>query len=84
MIIIALIAAAAIVMLWPAARKPVTPIDFVVDEPVETKPRVPAYLQSVESLQTVQRRLSATDRLGEDQVEAINILTLALAAGSEA
>lgn len=84
MIMYALIAAAAVALLWPSqkpkARPTFNPTPLEVTPP---KPRVPLYLDAVASLQTVQRRLAATDNLDDDQRAAIDTLTLALTAGSD-
>lgn len=81
----ALIAAAAIALLWPlkkpAKAPPVYDLSPIEREPA--KPRVPLYLDAVACLQTVQRRLSATGHMDDDQRAAIDTLTLALTAGSD-
>lgn len=43
----------------------------------------PEYQASVASLASVRLRLKATDRLGDEQRAAINVLTLALVDGSD-
>ena len=85
MIAYALIAAAGIALLWPS-KKP-KPSDIDLGKLVDDKPVVPAskgitYIQSVASLQNVQKRLEATEELDEEQREAINVITLALVRGS--
>lgn len=80
MLIYVLVAAAAVLLLWPSTPRPQpTPI-----LPIQPKPNAhPSYLDAVQALQTVRTRLAATGSLGEEQQAACNALTLALSAGSE-
>lgn len=43
----------------------------------------PSYSHALESLATVRSRLKATSRLNEAQTKAVEVLTLALVAGSD-
>lgn len=85
MITYALIAAAAVLFLWPSSkpreRQPVkSPSPF--DLPVQAKGH-PAYQLSIMALTLVRQRLIATDSLADDQKKAIDTLTLSLVAGSD-
>lgn len=83
MIMYALIAAAAIALLWPSQKPKKAPPAFDMSSLEQPPlPRVPLYLDAVSSLQTVQKRLAATDCLDDEQRSAIDTLTLALSAGS--
>jgi hypothetical protein len=85
MIIYVLLIAAAIALFmpWPLAMKEKPSLDLSkYDDPVPAKPKTPLYIESVAALQTVQKRLSHTEDLDEEQQEAINVLALALTAGS--
>ncbi len=84
MIIYVLIAAAVVAFFWPVKKKAGTASTLDLSR-YDTKPikqKAPVYIQSVAALQTVQQRLSHTDQLDEEQHEAINVLALALTAGS--
>jgi hypothetical protein len=89
MIIYVLIAAAVVTLFWPTKKKPsaAPTLDFSkydgLAESVRVKLKAPAYIQSVAALQTVQKRLAHTEHLDEEQQEAINVLALALTAGSD-
>lgn len=85
---IALVAAALAVLLWPAAKRP-SPILF----PAATVPAPPGppappaaatYAHAIHALAFVRGRLSATDHLGDAERAAIDAITLALVAGSDA
>jgi hypothetical protein len=85
MIAYALIAAAGIALLWPSTKKPKVDFDLGKLEGEKVIPAAPkqiTYIQAVAALQTVQKRLDATEELDEDQCEAINVITLALVRGS--
>ena len=85
MIIYVLLAAAALALFlpWPLRKASKPALDLSrYDDPVEPKTKHPQYIQAVASLQTVQKRLSHTEHLDDDQQEAINVLALALTAGS--
>ena len=86
MIIYVLLAAAALALFmpWPLRKDSKPALDLSkYDNPVPAQPRQPQYIQAVASLQTVQKRLSHTEHLDEEQQEAINVLALALTAGSD-
>jgi len=86
MIIYVLLAAAALALFmpWPLRKAAKPALDLSkYDEPVVVKPKHPEYIHSVAALQTVQKRLSHTEHLDEEQQEAINVLALALTAGSD-
>lgn len=81
MLIYVLVAAAAVLLLWPSTKPGPKPAPLL---PIEPKPKAhPSYLDAVQALQTVRTRLAATDLLEDEQQAACNILTLALSAGSE-
>jgi hypothetical protein len=83
MIVWSLIAAVAIVLLWPKPRPKHVSLARLEQDVVEREVRhLPTYLDSVAALQVVQHRLKITELLDEEQSEAINVLTLALAQGS--
>ena len=75
--------AAAAVALWPTGKKPggFSLDDLAVLEPPPKK--AGNYLDAVAALQTVRARLVHTDELSDEAVEALNTLTLSLAAGSD-
>ena len=74
--------AAAAVALWPTGKKNAVPsLELLV--PVDRPPAKTSYLEAVEALQKVRSRLTATAQLDDEQLEACNILTLALSAGSD-
>lgn len=87
MTILALVAVAVVLLLLPSPKKPVPPMFSLVPtqqtDPAPALPKQVQYLDAVASLQSVRHRLVATDQLGEEQREAINVLTLALVGGSE-
>ena len=73
---VVLIAAAAAVLFWPAkARLPALPSD--------RPPKIPTFLEATAALADVRRRLVAGELLGDDQRKAIDVLQLALTAGSD-
>lgn len=81
MLVYVLVAAAAVLLLWPSTRPESKPAPLI---PIEPKPKAhPSYLDAVQALQTVRTRLAATGLLDEEQQEACNALTLALSEGSE-
>jgi hypothetical protein len=72
-----LIAAAAAVLFWPSrAKLPGLPV-------VNPAPQIPTFLEATAALADVRRRLVAGDLLGDDQRKAIDVLQLALTAGSD-
>lgn len=86
MTILALVAAAVVLLLMPSPKKPVPPMFSLVPPQAESAPALPKqvqYLDAVAALQSVRHRLVATDQLGDEQRNAINVLTLALVGGSE-
>jgi hypothetical protein len=85
MIIYVLIAAAVVTLFWPTKKKPsaAPTLDLSRYDERPVKLKAPAYIQSVAALQTVQKRLAHTEHLDEEQQEAINVLALALTAGSD-
>ena len=75
--------AAAAVALWPTGKKTV---GFSLDDLAGLEPppkKAGNYLDAVAALQIVRARLVHTDELSDEAVEALNTLTLALAAGSD-
>lgn len=75
--------AAAAVALWPTGKKPG---GFSLDDLAGLEPppkRAGNYLDAVAALQVVRARLVHTDELSDEAVEALNTLTLSLAAGSD-
>jgi len=84
MIIYVLVAAAVVALFWPSKKKEGTAptLDLSKYDTKPIKQKVPVYIQSVAALQTVQHRLSYTEQLDDEQQEAINVLALALTAGS--
>ena len=76
MLIWLLVIAAAVILLWPSSSTPVNP--FVANDP-----RKPSYMDAVRSLQLVRARLSSTSQLDEAQRQALDLITLALASGSD-
>jgi len=82
-----LIVAAVAVVLWPqlktpAAPKPLVPADLAPLAP--PRPPHPSYHAAIAALAQVRHRVAQTDQLGDDQKKAIEVLTLALVAGSDA
>ena len=84
MIIYALLAIAAVVALWPSSgpSKGRGYLTTLVKERPSESPSA-TYMDAVGSLQTVRSRLAFTGHLDDDQIDAVNTLTLALVAGSE-
>lgn len=73
-----LILAAVAVLFWPSRTKlPALP----VTKP--QAPRVPTFLEATSALADVRRRLVAGELLGDEQKKAIDVLQLALTAGSD-
>jgi hypothetical protein len=62
--------------LWQGLRKP--PLPTPHEEAV-----APSYTAAIEDLACVRARLKDTDCLHEEQLKAIDVLTLALVAGSD-
>lgn len=72
-----LIAAAAAVLFWPSrAKLPGLPA-------TKPSPKIPTFLEATSALADVRRRLVAGELLGDDQRKAIDVLQLALTAGSD-
>lgn len=75
--------AAAAVALWPTGKKSApsayVPSTLEIDPPK----RQTTYLDAVACLQKVRQRLTHTNHLEDEQTEALNVLTLALSAGSD-
>lgn len=85
MIVYALMCAAILSLVWPLKKKVTAPtldLDTLPSEPQPVIVDETGYIESVAALQIVQIRLNDTEMLDEDQREAINILALALTAGS--
>lgn len=80
--------AAAAIALWPAKKKTggggVPYLPSVAELSPQPPKRHPSYIEAVANLAAVKARLSATEHLDDEQSEAINTLTLALVAGSDA
>lgn len=71
-----LVAAAAAVLFWPSkARLP--------SLPTARPPQIPTFLEATAALADVRRRLVAGELLGDEQRKAIDVLQLALTAGSD-
>jgi len=78
--------AAAAVALWPTGKKNGGGgVPVYVPSPLELDPpkRQTSYLDAVACLQKVRSRLVHTNHLEDEQTEALNVLTLALSAGSD-
>lgn len=76
--------AAAAVALWPTGKKGTEGFSLADLAGLEPPPKkTTGYLEAVEALQKVRSRLTATDLLDDEQLEACNVLTLALSAGSD-
>ena len=78
--------AAAAVALWPTGKKTGgggVPTYLPSPAELDPRPRPTSYLAAVEALQLVRSRLVHTNHLDEEQLEACNVLTLALSAGSD-
>ena len=76
--------AAAAVALWPTGKqKDKAPLYIPSPAELDTRPRPTSYLAAVEALQKVRSRLVHTNHLDDEQIEACNVLTLALSAGSD-
>lgn len=76
MMYVALIAAAAAVLLWPSRAS-------LPGLPAPKPPKVPTFLAATSALADVRRRLVAGELLGEAERKAIDVLQLALTAGSD-
>ncbi len=83
MIVHILLAAAALMLLWPSGKKPALPALPLPSPGVAPVPAAPKYIEAMTALQVVRHRISETQLLGDEQQTAINVLTLALVAGSE-
>lgn len=77
-----LIAAAAAALLWPT-KKPSGLPSLVPTPPTPPSPKVPTFLEATSALADVRRRLLAGELLGDAERKAIDVLQLALTAGSE-
>jgi len=64
--------------LWQGLRKPAPPLPTPHEEAV-----APSYTQAIDDLACVRTRLKMTDCLHEEQLKAVDVLTLALVAGSD-
>lgn len=64
--------------LWQGLRKPQPPLPTKPEEAV-----TPSYSAAINDLASVRSRLKATDCLHEEQLKAVDALTLALVAGSD-
>lgn len=64
--------------LWQGFRKPEPPLPTPHEEAV-----APSYSTAIEDLANVRTRLKVTDCLHEEQLKAVDVLTLALVAGSD-
>ena len=64
--------------LWQGFRKPAPPLPTPREEAV-----APSYSDAIDDLACVRTRLKMTDCLHEEQLKAIDCLTLALVAGSD-
>ena len=83
MIAYALIAAAAVALLWPTPKTGKHTVDLLEEgQAKQPERRGMTYLDSVACLQKVSKRLEATEELDEDQREALEVITLALSRGS--
>lgn len=71
-----LIAAAAAVLLWPSRGK-------LPGLPAPKPAKIPTFLEATAALADVRRRLAAGELLGEPERKAIDVLQLALTAGSD-
>ena len=85
MTIFLLIAVAGCLLFWPFAKKsavlsPALPVPSADPTPVE---KIPTFIQATENLSVVRKRLLKTDLLDDEQREAIDVLQLALTAGSD-
>jgi|AACY02.3.fsa_nt_gi hypothetical protein len=76
--------AAAAVALWPIGKKP-SQRPIYIPSPAELEParRQTSYLDAVACLQKVRSRLVHTNHIEAEQTEALDVLTLALSAGSD-
>ena len=86
MIVYALIAAAALALLWPSKlvpKKPTINIDELDNiKPIQPERHTVKYLEAVACLQKVAKRLELTEELDDEQKEALEVITLALSRGS--
>jgi hypothetical protein len=79
MTIAGLLAAAAAILFWPKGKPLPSPL-FV---PTPAKAAGPSFLEATASLADVRKRLVATDLLSDAEKKAIDVLQLALTAGSD-
>lgn len=77
--------AAVCVLLWPRIKAVAGSLESWARLPVVPGPRRPAHSfeESISSLASVRERLIATDALSPEAKGAIDVLTLALVAGSD-
>lgn len=85
------LAAAAAVLLWPSKTSPskALPSLTVPSAPAPAMPHPapasqPTYQAAIAALAEVRTRLNRTERLGDKESQAIDTITLALVAGSDA
>jgi len=64
--------------LWQGIRKPEPPLPTPHEEAV-----APSYTKAIDDLASVRTRLKVTDCLKDEELKAVNVLTLALVAGSD-
>ena len=76
--------AAAAVALWPTAgKRDKAPLYLPSATEIDPPRRNTSYLDAVACLQKVRSRLVHTNHLEDEQTEALDVLTLALSAGSD-
>lgn len=75
-----LLAAAAAILFWPARK---APLPSLVPTPAPASPKVPTFLEATSALADVRRRLLAGELLGDAERKAVDVLQLALTAGSD-
>lgn len=83
MLVYVLVAAAAVLLLWPANKARTQPTLIPIVPPEQTKRHSPSYIEAVQALQVVRSRLASTSKLEQEQQQACSVLTLALSEGSE-
>lgn len=76
MIVWVLVAAAAALLVWPTK-----PVAYPFSLPV--KATGPDYIEAVRCLQVVVKRLSNTNRLEDGERKSLDVIVLALSAGSD-
>jgi hypothetical protein len=64
---------------WPSGGLQMPTVSLFMHEPAA---KSVAFAEAIDSLSIVQRRLAATDELGDAQRKAVDCLTLALVKGS--